>query len=192
MALLIAGLIVLLGMHSVRVFADPWRTRMIARMSLGRWKLLYSVVSLVGLLMVIEGFGQARESMVLLWVPPIGMRHFAGLLVLIAFILLVAAYIPRNVFKARLHHPMLIGVKLWAFAHLLANGALTHVLLFGALLLWSAIALRAAAQLDRAVGTVYAAGTTAGTVSCALAGAALWALTAFWLHGVLIGVRPFG
>ena len=94
-----------------------------------------------------------------LWLPPVAMRHIAALLTLVAFILLVAAYVPRNGIKARLHHPMVIGVKVWAFAHLLANGNLADVVLFGAFLVWAALSFRAARGRDRVAGTVYPTGS---------------------------------
>lgn len=124
--------------------------------------------------------------------PPRGMRHLAALLTLIAFVLLAATYVPRNAIKARLHHPMVLAVKVWALAHLLANGNLADVLLFGSFLLWAAFSFRAARQRDRAARTTYPAGTTAGTVTTVVVGLAAWAVFAFWAHGLLIGVRPIG
>ena len=110
---------------------------------------------------------------------------------LVAFVLLPAAYVPRNAFKARLHHPMVLGVKLWAFAHLLANGTLADVLLFGSFLLWAVLSFRAARQRDRAERVEYAAGTAAGTVSTIVVGVVAFLGFAFWGHAWLIGVRPF-
>ena len=127
-----------------------------------------------------------------LWVPPIGMRHAAALLTLIAFVLLAATYVPRNVIKARLHHPMVLGVKVWALAHLLSNGNLADVLLFGSFLLWAVLSFRAARQRDRAQGTVYATGSAAGAAATVVVGAVAWAGFAFWGHAWLIGVAPLG
>jgi uncharacterized membrane protein len=106
--------------------------------------------------------------------------------------LLVAAYVPRNAIKARLHHPMLLAVKVWAVAPLLANGNLADVLLFGAFLVWAVLDFRSARQRDRARHTVYPPGTTAGTLTTIVIGVVAWVVFAFWLHGPLIGVRPFG
>jgi len=138
------------------------------------------------------GFSLARQQPVQLWMPPRGMRHLAALLTLVAFVLLAATYVPRNAIKARLHHPMVLSVKVWALAHLLANGNLAHMILFGTFLVWAALSFRAARARDRAAGTVYPAGTAAGTGITVVVGVAAWALFAFWAHGALIGIRPIG
>jgi uncharacterized membrane protein len=124
---------------------------------------LYSVVSIVGLGLVVWGYGLARQEPVVLWNPPVAMRHMASLFTLVAFVLLLAAYVPRNVFKARLHHPMVLAVKTWALGHLISNGNLADVALFGGFLLWAVLDFRAARQRDRALGTSYPSGTLAGT-----------------------------
>ena len=192
MSYLVLGLVLFLGVHSVRIVADGWRTQMRARLGEGAWKGLYSVASVVGLVLVVWGYGLARQQPVVLWNPPVGMRHAASLLTLIAFVLLAAAYVPRNVFKAKLHHPMVLSVKVWALAHLISNGNLADVVLFGAFLLWAVLSFRAARQRDRAQNTVYAPGTAAGTVIAVAVGTAAWAGFAFWAHAWLIGVAPMG
>lgn len=191
MTVFLLGLILFLGVHSVRIVAEPWRTAMRARLGGQAWKGLYSLVSLAGFALLVWGFGLARQQPVVLWTPPLAMRHLAGLLTAIAFILLAAAYVPRNGIKARLHHPMVLAVKVWALAHLLANGRLHDVILFGAFLVWSVLCFRAARQRDRANGTPYPAGTVAGTLAAAALGMLAWAAFAFWLHAMLIGVKPF-
>jgi uncharacterized membrane protein len=100
--------------------------------------------------------------------------------------------VPRSSIKSRLHHPMILGVKTWAFAHLLANGTLADLLLFGAFLAWAIADFICARKRDRAAGTQYAPGTPGSTAAAVIAGVAAWAVFAFWLHGALIGVRPFG
>jgi uncharacterized membrane protein len=192
MAMLVLGLILFLGVHSTRVFAEGWRAATIARIGEKRWKGIYSLVSIATFVLLVWGYGQARQNPGFLWAPPQGMRHAAGLLTAIAFVLFAAAYVPRNGFKSRLHHPQLLSVKVWAFAHLLANGTLADVLLFGGFLVWAVLAFRAARRRDRAVGTVYGPATAQGTVTAVVAGLAAWVVFAFWLHGWLIGVRPFG
>ena len=192
MGILILGLVIFLGVHSVRIFAEPWRNARIAAWGKGPWMGLYSLGSLLGIVLVCWGFGLARQQPVFLWQPPVAMRHIAGLLTLVAFVLVTAAYVPRNGIKARLHHPMVLGVKLWAFAHLLANGNLAHIVLFGSILLWAALSFKAARGRDRAAGTVYPPGTTSGTVTTVVVGVLAWAAFAFWAHGLLIGVRPLG
>ena len=124
MTVLLLGLVLFLGVHSVRIVADDWRLRQIAALCEGRWKGVYSLLSAVGLVLVVWGYGLARTETVVLWSPPRGMAHAAALLTLVAFVLLAAAYVPGNAIKARLRHPMVLGVKVWALAHLLSNGNL--------------------------------------------------------------------
>jgi uncharacterized membrane protein len=190
MAMLILGLVLFLGVHSTRIVADGWRTTMLRRLGEGPWKGLYALLSLIGFVLLVWGFGLARQQPVALWQPPAGMRHVAALLMLIAFVLLAATYVPRNAVKARLHHPMVLAVKVWALAHLLANGKLADVLLFGGFLLWAALSFRAARARDRATGASYPAGSAAGTAMTLLVGIAAWAVFSFWAHALLIGVRP--
>ena len=192
MTWLLIGLILFLGVHSVRIAADGWRTQMVAKLGAGGWKGLYTLVSLAGFALIVWGFGQARQQPVVLWVAPVAMRHVAALLVLIAFILLAAAYVPGSGIKARLHHPMILSVKVWALAHLLAAGRLADVVLFGAFLLWAVIDFRSSRQRDKAAGTVYPAGTTQGTVITLVVGLLAWAAFAFWGHRWLIGISPLG
>jgi uncharacterized membrane protein len=192
MAILILGLLIFLGVHSVRIVADGWRSAQISRHGAQTWKLGYTVLSLAGFALLLWGFGLARQHAPVLWNPPVALRHFSALLTLMAFVLLAAAYVPRNSFKARLHHPMVIGVALWALAHLLSNRSLADLLLFGSFLVWSLASLAAARRRDRAAGTRYPAGTMAGTRGAVAAGVLAWAVFAFWLHGLWIGVRPFG
>jgi uncharacterized membrane protein len=183
---------VFLGVHSVRIVAEDWRTQTRARVGENTFKGVYSVLSLLGFALIVWGFGVARETPVQVWSPPIGMRHAASLLTLIAFVFLAAAYVPRNAIKARVHHPMVLAVKSWALAHVLANGGLAHLVLFGAFLLWAVLDFIASRRRDRALGTTYPAGTASGTGITIVVGVVAWVAFAFWLHGLLIGIRPFG
>ena len=192
MAVLILGLVLFLGMHSVRIVANDWRGRQLARFGEKGWKGLYTLVSIAGFALIIWGFGLARQQPVLLYVPPMWLRHLNALFTLLAFILVVAAYVPGNHFKAKLGHPMLAGVKTWAFGHLLATGMLHDVVLFCAFLLWAVVDFISARRRDRAAGVVYPAGTAKGDLIAVVAGVVAWALFAFWLHGWLIGVKPMG
>lgn len=192
MTALIAGLLLFLGPHATRIFAEGFRQRQIAAHGLRRWKGLYSLVSLAGLVLIVWGYGQARLDPVLLWQPPRGMRHAALLLTLIAFVLLAASDSPRNHIKAALHHPMVLGVKVWAFAHLLANGMLADVVLFGSFLVWAIVLYAVSRRRARREGTVYPPGTLRGTVITLVAGVGVWLLFVFWLHSWLIGVSPLG
>ena len=192
MPVLIAGLLVFLGLHSVRVFADGWRAAQISRLGERGWKGLYALGSLIGFALIVWGYSLARKTPVILWNAPDWSRHAAALLVLVAFVLVAAAYSPRNHFKAALGHPMLLGTKVWAFAHLLANGTLADLLLFGSFLIWAVFTFRSARVRDRLAQISYPAGTVRGTVIAVVAGLVAWALFAFYLHGLLIGVRPLG
>ena len=200
MTLLILGLILFLGSHSIRIVAEPWRLRTVATMGANRWKGTLGLVSLAGFVMLVMGYGEVRGTTDMLWMPPTGLRHLAGLLVLVAFILLAASGFPGNAIKARVGHPMILGVKVWALAHLLANGSALDMAVFGCFLVWAVFSFRAARQRDRAagaaesaVGVVEAVPVSArATTLTVVAGIIGWALFAFWLHGLLIGVRPFG
>jgi uncharacterized membrane protein len=192
MTMLIAGLVLFLGPHSVRILAEPWRTRQIARMGEGPWKGIYSLISIAGFVLLIWGFAEARLQPVLLYVPPLALRHANALFTLIAFVLVAAAYIPRNHFKAKLGHPMLAGVKVWALGHLLATGMLHDVLLFGAFLIWAVAGFAVSRRRDRLAGVVYPAGTAFGDVLSIAIGIAAWAVFAHFLHARWIGVAPFG
>jgi uncharacterized membrane protein len=191
MTALILGLVIFLGVHSVRIYAEPWRNGMRAQIGENGWKSAYSLASIAGFVLIVWGYGQARLSPVPLWTPMLWPRHLAALLMLLSFVLLAAAYVPKNGLKAKLHHPMVLGVKAWALAHLLANHTLADLLLFGSFLAWAVLDYRAAKQRDRTAGTVYPAGTAAGTLATLVVGAAAWAVFAFWAHGALFGVRPF-
>ena len=192
MTQLIAGLLLFLGVHSVRIVADGFRTAQIARLGANGWKGLYTVASSAGFALIVWGYGLARQQSVVLWPSPTWLRHVAALLTLVSFVFITAAYVPGNGVKARLHHPMVLGVKVWAFAHLIANNTLADLLLFGSFLIWTVFSFRAAMARDRASGTAYAAGSLSRTVVTLAIGSAAWAGFAFWGHAALIGVRPFG
>lgn len=192
MTYLILGLFVFLGVHSVRIVADDWRTQTRARIGPLAWKGLYSVASLLGFALIVWGFSLARQQPVQLWSPPVALRHLASLLTLLSFVLLAAAYVPGNIIKERIHHPMVLGVKLWALAHLLANGNLGHVVLFGSFLAWAIVDFTASRRRDRKLGTRYPGGTAGATGITVALGVGAWIAFALWLHGLLIGVRPLG
>jgi uncharacterized membrane protein len=192
MTLLIAGLVLFLGIHSVRIFADDWRNAQFARLGEKRWKGLYSLVALIGFVLIVYGFGLARQSPVVLYTPPAWGRHVAALLVLPAFILIAAGNMRGTRMKAALGHPMVLGTKVWAFAHLLANGTLADVVLFGSFLVWAVADYASARRRDRVAGVVYPAGAWSRDALAVVVGAVAWAVFGFWLHGWLFGVRPFG
>lgn len=192
MSLLILGLILFLGAHSVRIVADDFRARQIARRGEMPWKAAIAVVSLAGFVLIVYGYGAARLDPVYLWQPPVWTRHLAALLTIPAFILLAAAYVPGTRIKAAVGHPMVAGVKVWAFSHLIANGTLADLLLFGSFLAWAVVDYVAARRRDRRAGTRYPAGPVTRDIAAVAIGLAAWAAFAIWLHAPLIGVRPFG
>ena len=191
MTAFVLGLVIFLGVHSVRIVAEGWRGAMRERLGANVWKGLYSLVAIAGFALLVWGYAQARQTPVVLWPVQFWARHLAALLVLVAFVLLAAAYVPGNGIKARLHHPMVLAVKVWAFAHLLANNTLADVLLFGSFLVWAIFDFRAARRRDRAAGTVYAPGKGSATAVTVVVGVAAWAGFAFWAHQAWIGVNPF-
>jgi len=190
MPVLILGLALFLGMHSLRIFADGWRTRQVARLGERKWKGLYALVSLVGFVLICWGFALARHHPVLLYTPLPWLVRLNALFTLVAFVLFIAGRAPRNGIKARLHHPQLLAVKTWAFGHLLATGMLHDVVLFGAFLLWAVVLFAASRRRDRREGTVYPPGTAKNTAITVVIGVVVWAIFAFWLHALLIGVKP--
>jgi uncharacterized membrane protein len=192
MPILIAGLVLFLGVHSIRIVAGDWRSAHVARIGEGKWKGLYALVSVAGFILIVWGYSQARLDPVVVWNPPAWARHLAALLTLPAFVLIAAGNMRGTRIKAALGHPMVLGVKLWAFAHLVANGTLAAVVLFGSFLVWAIADFASLRRRDRALGTVYPPGTLQRDVLATVIGVVAWVAFAFWLHGLLIGVRPFG
>lgn len=190
MTLLIAGLLIFFAVHSVRIGADNWRTAQIARHGLKTWKGAYTLVSVVGLVLIIWGYGIARQSPVVLYSPPAWTHHLTALLTLVAFVMITAAYVPQTRIKAKIRHPMVAGVKVWAFAHLLANGTLADVVLFGSFLAWAVLNYSAAMRRDRATNVSYESGPISRDITAVVIGTIVWLVFTFWLHRVLIGVQP--
>jgi uncharacterized membrane protein len=188
---LLIGLVLFFAPHSVRLFADRFRTAGIERVGLMPWKGLYTLVSIAGFVLIVWGYGLARADPVVLYSPPLWTRALTGVLTIPAFILLAAAYVPGTHIKRAVGHPMVAGTKVWAFAHLLSNGTLADVLLFGAFIVWAVLDYTSLRRRDRAAGKVYVAGPVARDFIAIIAGLVLWAVFAFWLHGPLIGVRVF-
>ena len=191
MTYLVAGLLLFFVPHSLRLFADGWRRAQIARMGKRPWAIAYSIVSLVAFGFMVWGYGMARTEATNLWSPPAWSHTAAAILTVPAFILLVAAYVPGNRIKAAVGHPMMLGTAIWAIAHLLSNGGLADLLLFGAFLVWAVLEYRAFRAEDRAKGKVYRVLGPARDAIAVVLGLAAWAAFAFYLHGPLIGTRLF-
>lgn len=192
MTLMIIGLLIFLGSHSLNIFAPGWRERQIQQRGVIPFKVIYALISVAGLWLAIVGYGEMRMTASPLWNPPVGLRHLVALLMLPSFILLVAAYVPSNHLKARLGHPMLMAVKIWAFAHLLANGRLGDIIFFGAFLAWAVVLYIHLKKQDRARGTVYPAGNMVGTVATVILGTVLYVVFAMYLHIHVAGVPAIG
>lgn len=191
MLLFVVGLVLFLGIHSVSIVAPEWRARRIAARGPGAWKGLYSIVSLVGFALLIYGYGEARRSGIVLYQPPAGLRHLALLLMVPVFPLLLATYLPGRI-KALAKHPMLLAVKFWALAHLLANGGLADVLLFGAFLAW-AVVDRISVKRRAPDETHAAPGAPArpyNDVIVVVGGLLVYVAFLLYLHRWLIGVSP--
>jgi uncharacterized membrane protein len=188
MTWLVVGLLTFLGIHSIAIVAPGWRDSMVARLGALRWKRLYSVASLVAFVVLVHGCSVARQEPVVLYQPATWMRHLALLLMLPAFPLLLSTYFPGRI-KAAVKHPMLTATKTWALAHLLANGMLANVLLFGGFLTWAILDRISVGK--RAVGDVRAAppGRYNDVISV-VGGLLLYGLFVGWAHARLFGVAP--
>jgi uncharacterized membrane protein len=138
MTYLLAGMAIFFGVHSTAIVAPAWRDKMAASLGANGWKAVYGIASIVGFVLMVKGYGMSRAEAVELYAPPTWLRHIAALLMLPVFPLLLATYLPGRI-KSGVGHPMLTATKLWATAHLLANGMLADVLLFGGFLAWAVI-----------------------------------------------------
>ena len=192
MAMLVAGLLIFLGVHATSIFAPAWRNAQLAARGEAVWKGGYALLSLVGFVLIVHGYGVARGNPVVLYEPPAFLRHVAWTLMLPVFPLLLASKLPGRI-SAVTKHPMLAAVKLWALAHLLANGTLASTLLFGGFLAW-AVADRISLK-RRPVSAVASRAATAppGRYNDAIAvvvGLCLYAAFLGVLHVWLIGVSP--
>ena len=188
MNIFIVGLVLFLGIHAVSIVAPRWRDGQALKLGEGPWKGLYSGLAAVGLGLLIYGYSIARQSPVVLYQPPNGLRHLALLLMVPVFPLLLAAYLPGRIQRAS-KHPMLLATKLWATAHLLANGTLVDVLLFGGFLVW-AVADRISIKRRPVRVRPAAAAAPYNDLIAVVGGLALYAFFLLWAHRWTIGVSP--
>lgn len=188
MALFIIGLIVFFGPH----FYSAVRSRapgsdMKAKMGYGPYMASYSIVSVIGFVLICIGYGATR-GMGVLYVPPTGLAHLNILLMVPAMIVLVASQLPAGYIKKATKHPMLLAVKLWALGHLLANGELNSVILFGSFLAYAVFdRIMVKKRGDTGPGPDVAL-KPAMDIASVVVGAGVWAALAFWLHPILFGV----
>lgn len=191
LAIMILGLTVFIGTHGFTTCRSA-RADLIAKIGENAYKGIYSVLSLIGFALIVYGFAQYRATgWVDIWTPPNWTRHLASLLVLLAAISLVAAYSQGHI-KRILKHPMLVGVKLWAFAHLLANGDLGSIVLFGSLLGWAVFDRITLKRRDDVGGPVIAPGGWPRDAVAVAGGLALYLVLGLWFHPYILGVPAFG
>jgi uncharacterized membrane protein len=188
MTILILGLVVFLGIHSVRILAGPFRDAQVAA-NPKRWRGLYSLVAGVGLGLIIWGWILYRPMSPQLYDPPTWGRHAAWLLVWLAFVLMPVSHAPTGRIKATVRHPMLLGLIFWSSGHLLANGDQASVMLFGSFLAWAIVDLASALGRKEPAPVVV---KPRSDIIAVVAGTVLWALFVFFLHRVLFGVSPLG
>ena len=187
MLYLVLGLAIFFAIHLVRMLAPEWRNARLASMGENKWKGIYSLISLLSLVLIVWGFGQARIGATQLFTPPSWGAHVALLLMAIAFILMMAANLPTGRIKQALKHPFLVSIKLWAFAHLLANGDLASAVLFGSFLayaVWNRISVK------RRGGANPVANSSSSDLIAVVSGLAIWAGFVYWGHEWLFGVNP--
>jgi uncharacterized membrane protein len=212
---MIAGLLIFLLAHSIRIFAEDLRKQLQDKWGHHTYKVAHALISLLGFLLIVKGYPQALADSEWLWQPPIFTKHLTVLLMLFALILLVSTYVPNNHIKARLKHPMILSVKVWALGHLIANAQTANVIVFVGFLMWAVLDFRAARQRDRATAVLTTPQTPVtplgdhsmepghssadmsspnpsamATLACVVIGFAAWAGMILWLHFVLFGVYP--
>jgi uncharacterized membrane protein len=190
MTYLVAGLLLFFGVHSIAIVAPAWRDGMAAKLGDASWKAIYSLVSVIGFVMLVHGYGLARTEPTVLYTPPVSMRHIASLLMLPVFPLLLSTYLPGSI-RAAVKHPMLTATKAWALAHLLVNGSLADVLLFGSFLAWAvadriAVGKRAVQRRPAVTG----APSRMNDVLAIVGGLVLYVVFIAWAHQHFIGVSP--
>jgi len=188
MLVLLTGLVIFLGVHSVSIVAPAWRESMVSRLGAERWKGLYSVASIAGFVILVWGYGLARQEPVILYQPPAWLWHVTAILMLPVFPLLLATYFPGRI-KAAVKHPMLAATMAWALAHLLANGALADVLLFGGFLAWAVLdRISAGKRAERAA--TGAPPAKFNDIIAVVGGLAIYWLFVSWAHMWLFKVAP--
>ncbi|MEZ2219940.1 NnrU family protein [Rhizobium sp. RCC_161_2] len=190
MSLLILGIVLFLGLHLIRVVAPGFRSSMISGLGESGWKIGYSIASVLTLILLIYGFGQARD-MTPIWSPPFWMSHITILLMLFAMICLVASLLPAGHIAVRMKHPMVLSVKIWALAHLLSNGDGAAMLLFAAFLAWGVI-LRISLKKRERTGEIVLRPFVSAKYDlyAVVIGVVAWGLIIWKLHAWIIGVSP--
>jgi uncharacterized membrane protein len=187
---LILGLVVFFGGHSISLLALGWRNRVAERLGPRAWQLVYSIIALLGVYLLVAGYGAARATSAVLYVAPSWLRYVAALLMLPAFTLALASVLPGRI-RALSRHPLLVATLLWAAAHLLTNGRVADLLLFGTFLLW-AVAVLISLERRPARRKFALPESVANDAIAIVGGLALYAIFILWLHARLFGVSPIG
>ncbi len=190
MAILLLGLVIFLGLHSTRIFAESGRESAIARLGEGPWKGTYSLLSAIGFVLIVWGFARARFTAAELWTPPPGARHATVALMLVSMLLFAGYFLKRSHIAVAVHHPMVWSVAVFGLGHLIANGSAADLVLFGAFLVWALADLASSYARDRRNAVVYPEPDWGATGAAIVLGVILWAVLAFWLHAWLFGVSP--
>jgi uncharacterized membrane protein len=190
MAILVLGLVIFLGLHSIRIVADPLRAQAIARLGSNGWRGIYSLLSIIGFVLIVWGFAEARFNAPELWTPPPGARHLTILLMLVSMLLLAGYIFKQSHIAVAVHHPMVWSIVVFGLAHLIANGSAADAVLFGAFFVWAVADLKSSYARDRQNSVVYPEANWGATIGAIVLGFALWAVIAFWLHLWLFGVSP--
>jgi len=190
MTYLVAGLLLFFGVHSIAIVAPAWRDGMAARFGDASWKAIYALLSVIGFVMLVHGYGLARAEPTVLYTPPVWMRHVAALLMLPVFPLLLATYLPGRI-KAAVKHPMLTATKAWALSHLLVNGNLADVLLFGGFLAWAVMdRVAVGKRVVQRKSVVTSVPSRMNDVLAIVGGLVLYVVFVAWAHQRFIGVPP--
>ncbi len=185
---LIIGLVFFIGIHSVAIVASAWRDSFAARHG-AAWKALYALVALAGVVLMSKGYAEVRLQPTLLYLPPVWLRHLAALLMLPVFILFLAPYFPGRI-KSAMKHPQLAALKLWAVSHLLVNGTLGDVILFGSLLAWAVVEVISLKKREQRA-LPGAPPARANDVILVVLGLVSYVVFVKGLHQAWIGVAPF-
>lgn len=186
MQIFILGLILFFGVHTLSIINESWRNEMVDKIGVWPWKGIYALISLIGLILLIYGYGLLRTTSTVLYTPAPWLTHLAMLLLLPVFPLLLAAYLPGRI-RNKVRHPMLVATILWAFAHLLVNGRLVDLLLFGIFLVWATIDLISMRRREQRPIPTAPESTRNDVIAVAL-GLVLYVLFVLVLHALLIGV----
>ena len=188
MLILITGLLIFFTVHSISIVNESWRDSMVDQLGISLWRGLYSLVAVIGLLLIIWGYVLARQQPLLIYPPSIWLHRISLILLIPVFPLILATWLPGNI-KAKVKHPMLLAIKIWALAHLLSNGMFSDVILFGSFLIWSIINLRSM-RIRRVRTDPNTKAFVANDTLCVTIGIGLYILVSLWLHDWLVGVPP--